>query len=164
MLPKLNPGLLSSAAIALSGLFACTPNPVPSPTPSATPAPSSPEQPNLSFAVDRQSGTCPTSIGAWEMLLPLEGGADHIVVADIRPAQVTASTERSVIYAAPLPTNFATCVGQATSPQVAAYRFEFRDGQVFFQIEPSAQVSATVVSRELVSGRPWVYWRAEEGP
>ncbi|MCU0551366.1 MAG: hypothetical protein MUC48_18615 [Leptolyngbya sp. Prado105] len=152
--------LLVALAGVLSGLSACTQSIVPSAT-STTPATTRPEQPTLIFPVQRRSGTCPTSIGVWEILLPLEGGADHIVVADIRPAKITASTARSLTYAAPLAANYASCVGQAIRPQAAAYRFEMREGQIFFRINPQSQVSATIVSKQLASGRPYVFWRAE---
>lgn len=165
MLQKTTSVLLFVGAIALSGLVACNqasvPTTTPTTTPTATPTTTSPEQPNLIFPVQRQSGNCPTNLGVWEILLPLEGGADHIVVADIRPAKITASTARSITYAAPLAANYASCVGQATRPQTAAYRFDLREGQVFFRVEPQRQVTASIVSKQLASGRPYVYWRAE---
>lgn len=160
--------LLSTSAVVYVGLSACTQNstpPAPSiPTALPTLPNVTPEQPNLRFQVERQSGNCPTSVGVWEILLPLEEGADHIVVADIRPARTAASTARSVTYVAPLADEYGSCVGQAIAPELAAYRFEFRKGQVYFQINPSAQVVTTIVSAQLASGRPDVFWRAEEGP
>ncbi len=155
-----------AGAIVLSGVAACTQTSAPSATlpatpPTPTPIIAAPEHPNLRFQVQQQSGNCPSSIGIWEILLPLEGGADHIVVADIRPAQIAASTPRSVTYAAPLPAEFASCVGQAIAPGIAAYRFDLRQGQVFFQVAPQVQVGVTILSKQLASGRPYVFWRAE---
>lgn len=125
------------------------------------------EQPNLQFNVDRRSGKCPSKIGLWSVLLPLEGGADHIAVADTLRfagiARVVRSTSQFVEYEAPLKLEFASCVGQASSPEFRAYRFEFQRRKLYFQVNPAfSDAQIKIVSKQVVSGRPYVLWQARE--
>lgn len=124
------------------------------------------ERPNLKFQVTRQAGQCPTTVGLWSILLPLEGGADHIAVADtIRfagSARVARTNRQFVEYEAPLKPEFVSCVGQASSTNFRAYRFQFRSGKVYFQVNPSFAGSSAIVSQQVVTGRPYVLWQARD--
>lgn len=133
----------------------------------STPSNRNYEQPNLSFKVDRRSGNCPKTVNLWSLLLPLEGGADHIAVADTlrfaNTARVTRSNSRFVEYEAPLKREFASCVGRASSSEFRAYQFQFHNRRVYFQVNPAIANSKTaIVARRVASGRPYVFWQARE--
>ncbi|MBW4565384.1 MAG: hypothetical protein KME32_30735 [Mojavia pulchra JT2-VF2] len=122
------------------------------------------EKPNVRLNVERKSGSCPTNVGLWWSLLPLEGGADHIVVADTRPianyAKVSQSTKRLVEYEAPLLSKYASCVGTAS---MNMYSFQFRDGKVYFRVNlVSGDGYREIIHKQLATGRPYVFWKAAE--
>jgi hypothetical protein len=126
-----------------------------------------PEQPNVKMNVERVSGSCPTSVGIWTILLPLEGGADHIVVADTNriagAAKISKSSQKLLEYQATLSQKFASCVGKASSPKYSVYSFVFQNGQVTFRVNlGQGNVNKKVVSQQLATGRPYVYWQARE--
>lgn len=73
----------------------------------------SPGLPNQKLNVQRQSETCPQTVGLWTILVGSEGGADLTLVADTRSlagsAKVVSSSKKSVEYEAPLHRAYASC-------------------------------------------------------
>ncbi|MBD1903099.1 hypothetical protein NDI44_10050 [Trichocoleus sp. DQ-A3] len=125
------------------------------------------EEPNQQLTVEQQSGTCPASVGLWTVLLPSEGAADHTVVADTKAiasnGKISSSGNTFVEYEAPLQEAYASCVGQASSPDLHSYSFEFRNGKVYFRVNLDWVPGYTkIVSKTVASGRPFVHWQASE--
>jgi hypothetical protein len=161
-------------------LFAASSVPKPTPlagesSPPATLAqaqtdPSAPAQikPNYQFNVQRQSGSCPKSVGLWMFMLGFEGGADHTVVADTQaiasaPAKLVVSQQKRLEYEAPLRSQYASCVGQASSPLLSAYNFQFRNGKVNFRMDVSqGDGYREILYKGMSASRPYIHWRAAE--
>jgi len=125
-------------------------------------------QPNFQLNVQRQAGTCPNTVGLWMFMLGYEGGADHTVVADTQaiasaPAKLIVSQAKRLEYEAPLRKEYASCVGQASSPLVSAYNFQFRNGKVNFRMDVSRDDGYRAILYKGVSAsRPYIHWRANE--
>jgi hypothetical protein len=122
------------------------------------------EQPNVRLQVERKSGKCPNNVGLWWLLLPLEGGADHIVVVNTTPfansAKVSQSTKRLVEYEAPLLSQYASCRGTAN---MNMYSFQFRNGKVYFRVNlVPGDGYREIIHKHLATGRPYVFWKAAE--
>ena len=161
-------------------LFAASSVPKPTPlagesSPPATLAqaqtdPSAPAQikPNYQFNVQRQSGSCPKSVGLWMFMLGFEGGADHTVVADTQaiasaPAKLVVSQQKRLEYEAPLRSQYVSCVGQASSPLLSAYNFQFRNGKVNFRMDVSqGDGYREILYKGMSASRPYIHWRAAE--
>ena len=125
-------------------------------------------QPNFRFNVQRQSGSCPQTIGLWLFSLGFEGGADHTVVAETQaiasaPAKLVKSEKKRAEYEAPLRKEYASCVGQATSGLVSAYNFQFRSGKVYFRMDVSRDDGyREILYKGVSANRPYIHWRATE--
>lgn len=124
--------------------------------------------PNVVFNVAKESGTCPDSIGLWELGWAFEGGADHTVVVDTlpitsQPAQIVQSEDRRIVYAAPLTADLASCVGTARSERLAMYTVQFSDGQLQFELDlATGDGFREIRYADISAGRPYVHWRAAE--
>lgn len=125
-------------------------------------------KPNVKFNVQRQSGTCPDTVGLWMFMLGYEGGADHTVVADTQaiasaPAKLVVSQPKRLEYEAPLRREYTSCVGQAKSERMSAYNYQFRNGKVRFVMDVSrADGYRQVLYKGLSASRPYIHWRANE--
>jgi len=125
-------------------------------------------EPNVSFEVKAESGTCPEMVDLWELLWGFEGGADHTVVVNTpaiaaAPPQILRSTDRAVTYQAPLNDQYATCVGTAQSDYLRMYTFRFARGTVAFDIDLSADDGFREIRyADISANRPYVHWRAAE--
>ena len=122
--------------------------------------------PNLTFNVERQSGNCPKTVKLWAAWRYYEGGGEHTVIADTVPiagtARIVSSNKKLVEYKAPLKKTYNSCVGQAKSPsQDYPYRFQFRDGNVYFRVELPPDTPSTpseITAQSVVVSRPYVRW------
>lgn len=125
-------------------------------------------KPNVKLNVQRQSGTCPNTVGLWMFMLGYEGGADHTVVADTQaiasaPAKLVVSQPKRLEYEAPLRREYTSCVGQAKSDRISAYNYQFRNGKVRFVMDVSrADGYRQVLYKGLSASRPYIHWRATE--
>lgn len=124
---------------------------------------SPPDKPNMIINVKLQSGACPQTIGIWTFMLPIEGGAEHTAVADIRDAKLVASDKKFVEYEAPLRQSYVSCVGSAKSERPDVYNFQFRNGKVYFRLDLSQETLNTTIMYKGTGGlRPYVRWLAGE--
>ena len=125
-------------------------------------------EPNLQLNVQRQAGNCPQTVGLWMFMLGFEGGADHTVVADTQaiasaPAKLVVSQSKRLEYQAPLRSEYASCVGQASSEQVRAYNFQFRNGKVSFRMDMTwVDGYHEILYKGVSASRPYIHWRATE--
>ncbi|TAF11260.1 MAG: hypothetical protein EAZ77_00980 [Nostocales cyanobacterium] len=122
------------------------------------------DKPSANLKVERKSGTCPTTVGLWWMVFGIEGGADHIVVADTRfianNAKVIKSNDKFVEYEAALEAKYASCVGQAN---LYMYSFQFRHKKLYFSVNLQGRDGYfKIVNKQLVGFRPYVFWQAAE--
>ena len=133
--------------------------------PAANPTiPSTP--PELTLTVQRQRGTCPQQFQIWTSMRWYEGGGEHTVIADTAPvaARATFVVNRSTVveYRAPLKSEFASCVGRASSTDYP-YRVRFEQGSVFFRVDltqanRNPATPAEITFQALLTGRPYVQW------
>jgi hypothetical protein len=124
---------------------------------------SPPDKPNMIINVKRQSGACPQTVGIWTFMLPIEGGAEHTAVADIRDGKLVASGKKFVEYEAPLRQSYISCVGSAKSERPNVYNFQFRNGKVSFRLDLSQETLNTAITYKGTGGfRPYVRWLAGE--
>lgn len=125
-------------------------------------------QPNFRFNVERQAGTCPKTIGLWTFVLGFEGGADRTVVADTQAiasasAKLLSSDKKRATYEAPLRSDYASCVGKASSSMLSAYNFQFRNGKVYFAMDVSRDNGyREILYKGVSASRPYIHWRATE--
>jgi len=75
--------------------------------------------PNVSIEVDRQSGTCPDTVGLWILPLSVVGAVEYTVVPNILPftdsSKLSGFDRKAANYEATLNSQYASCVGQAES-------------------------------------------------
>ena len=114
--------------------------------------------------VERQSGTCPQSIGLWTTFRYYEGGGEHTVIADTwaiaQRAQITSAANKFVEYKAPLKTVYATCVGQARAADYPYY-LQLGKGNVAFVVKlpPDTAANPSVITAKSILGaRPYLRW------
>ncbi len=125
-------------------------------------------QPNFQFNVQRQAGTCPQKVGLWLFSQGFEGGADHTVVAETQaiasaPAKLVNSQKKRVEYEAPLRKDYASCVGQANSPLLNDYNYQFRNGKFYFRMDVSRDDGyREILYKGVSANRPYIHWRAAE--
>lgn len=122
------------------------------------------EKPSANLKVVRKSGNCPANISLWWMVFGVEGGADHIVVADTRfiadNAKVSKSGNKFVEYEAKLEPKYASCVGQA---QLNMYSFQFSNKKLYFRVNLEGKDGyLKIMNKQLAGGRPYVFWQAAE--
>lgn len=122
-----------------------------------------PSKPNMILNVKRQAGSCPKTIGIWTFMLPIEGGAEHTAVADIRSAKLIGSGKNFVEYEAQLRNSHKTCVASAKSEAPNVYSFKFQNGKVYFRLDLAQATLNTTITYQGIGGlRPYVRWLAEE--
>ncbi|MFB2896300.1 hypothetical protein ACE1CI_25600 [Aerosakkonemataceae cyanobacterium BLCC-F50] len=123
--------------------------------------------PNESFKVTRTSGTCPQSIGIWTATRQYEGGGEFTVIANTSaiasPARLVRSNKKSAEFSAPLKSNFASCVGTATSQSetLNLYSFRLQNGNVTFRVQLPKDTSSNpseITVKKVISGQPGVRW------
>lgn len=125
-------------------------------------------KPNFQLNVERQAGSCPKTVGLWLFSLGFEGGADHTVVPDMlgvaaSPVKLVSSAKNRLEYEAPLRSNYASCVGKASSPLLSFYNYQFQNGKVSFRVDVSQGDGYREILYKGVSGyRPYILWRAAE--
>ena len=135
-------------------------------TPASPSVPNTP--PNTTFKIQRQSGTCPSTVGLWTSFRYYEGGGEHTVIANTSaiagPAQlVSSSSDKVAVFRAPLQRAYASCVGQARSAEddFSFYRFQFGSGNVTFRVQLPADTPSNpseISYKSVVSNRPAVRW------
>jgi hypothetical protein len=121
--------------------------------------------PDMVLKVERQSGTCPKTIGIWTAFRYYEGGGEHTVIADTWAiagrAQLISSGKKSIEYKAPLKTYFASCVAQAKAGEDYPYLFRFGNSSVSFRVELPPDTPANpsaFTTRSILGARPYVRW------
>ncbi|WP_414755950.1 hypothetical protein [Anabaena sp. CCY 9910] len=121
--------------------------------------------PNVNLQVQRISGVCPPTVGLWWIILPYEGGAEHTVVADIRAfadnTQLVASDNQQFVeFVSPLRSNYASCVGQASSQEYIFYNVEFKNKKAYFRVDlRNINAPGRLIIDKTVAGfRPYVRW------
>lgn len=133
------------------------------PTPLAIPRTS----PNESFRVTRTSGNCPSSVGVWTAMRQYEGGGEFTVIANTAaiagPARIVRSTKKFAEFSAPLKSNFASCVGTATSQDetLNLYSFRLQNRNVIFRVQLPQDTPSNpseIMVRNVVSAQPAVRW------
>ncbi|HEY9669406.1 MAG TPA: hypothetical protein V6C91_21515 [Coleofasciculaceae cyanobacterium] len=158
----------SSSFGLLTALVAASLIPHASTTAQQDPLSTAQMQPNFQLNVQRQAGTCPKTVGLWEFMIGVEGGADHTVVANTQAiasgsAKIVSSEKKRVVYEAPLRREYASCVGQASSPLLRAYNFQFRNGKVSFGLDVSQDDGyREILYKGVSANRPYLHWRAAE--
>lgn len=124
--------------------------------------------PDTVFSVTRQSGNCPGTVKMWASLRQYEGGAEFTVIADTLAiagsARLVRSTKKMAEFTAPLKSNFASCVGQASSNEgsLNVYRVQFQNRNVIFRVQLPADTPSSpseIVYKGVVSSRPAVKWQ-----
>lgn len=121
--------------------------------------------PDMVLKVERQSGTCPQTIGIWAAFRYYEGGGEHTVIADTWAiadrARLTSLSKKFVEYKAPLKTYYASCVAQAKAGGDYPYRFRFENSNVSFRIELPPDTAANpseFTAQGILGARPYVRW------
>jgi hypothetical protein len=122
------------------------------------------DKPNINLKIERKLGNCPADVGLWWMGFGMEGGADHIVVADTNlianNAKVSRSGNKFVEYEATLEPKYASCVGQA---QLNMYSFQFRNKKLYFLMNLERRDGYfKIMNKQLAGGRPYIFWQAAE--
>lgn len=127
--------------------------------------------PNKQYNVVRESGNCPKNVGIWNISFGYRQDAlmsEQIAIADTLPiaglARLASERFRFVEFQAPLLPAYASCVGEASSPQNpnsldARYRFRFRNRNVYFSVDFTATpegFGAGISDRKIIGGRPFV--------
>ncbi|WP_066425804.1 hypothetical protein [Anabaena sp. 4-3] len=121
--------------------------------------------PNVQLQVQRTRGNCPKTVGLWWIGLPYEGGAEHTVIADTRAFAnetklVPSQNKRFVEFVSTLNSNYATCVGKASSKEYAFYNVEFKHKKAYFRVDlrninaPASEI----VYKTVTAFRPYVRW------
>jgi len=127
---------------------------------------------NKLFNVKRQSGSCPKTVGVWAISFGYRQEiyyAETIVIADTlaiaEPAQLASAdkteNKRFVEYQARLKKPYASCVGQASSPEDPHYRFRFLNGKVYFRVDISdipEGFGAGITEYKIIGLRPYIIW------
>ncbi|MFB2875916.1 hypothetical protein [Floridanema aerugineum] len=123
--------------------------------------------PNESFKVIRTSGNCPQSVGIWTAMRQYEGGGEFSAIANTLaiagPARLVRSNKKFAEFSAPLKSNFASCVGTATSQDetLNLYSFRLENGKVIFLVQlpkdtPTNPSEITI--KNVISAQPAVRW------
>ncbi|MFB2838824.1 hypothetical protein [Floridanema evergladense] len=121
--------------------------------------------PNTTINVTKRSGNCPSNIKLWTSFRSYEGGGEHTVIADTgaiaNAARLNNSGAKFVEFTAPLKSEFASCVGEATSVEEPIYSFRFNKKNVIFRMDlsPVPGERLTRISyKGVVSSRPAIKW------
>lgn len=145
----------------------------------AAPAQAQKTPPNLLVGVEKQSGSCPDSIGLWVLPLSVVGAVEYTVVPNtlqfadagkFKLADSDKSDKKVATFSAPLNELYASCVGQAESKsdkkKLVRYAFQFKDRKVYFRVELTPDDSNTdfatytrITYATIVTGRPYLIWR-----
>ncbi|MEC4893054.1 MAG: hypothetical protein SAL07_12555 [Oscillatoria sp. PMC 1051.18] len=126
--------------------------------------PGPPAEPNITIPLERQSGTCPETVGVYSFLLPYEGGADHLVVAETQPfanqTKLAVEEDKFVEYQSNLSDRYLDCIAQAQSESPNVYNFEFREGKLYFRVNLRDLQAPyqEILFADTVTDRPYVRW------
>ncbi|MBE9229478.1 hypothetical protein IQ264_29150 [Phormidium sp. LEGE 05292] len=122
-------------------------------------------RPNVTINVNKRAGNCPSNMQIWTSFRSYEGGGEHTVIADIsniaNGARVTNSGAKFVEFSAPLKSEFASCVAEATSDEEPVYKFRFSNKNVIFRMDLSSLPSGALTRisyKGVVSSRPAIKW------
>jgi len=131
--------------------------------------------PNVSIEVDRQSGTCPDTVGR---ILPLSvvGAVEYTVVPNILPftdsSKLSGFDRKAANYEATLNSQYASCVGQAESRSAKKFdrfTFRFEGGKLYFRAElipddinSDFPTYTRITYASVVTKRPYLIWRESE--
>jgi hypothetical protein len=121
--------------------------------------------PNVQLQVQRTSGSCPKTVGLWWIGLPYEGGAEHTVIADTRAFAdetklVPSKNQRFVEFVSNLNSNYAACIGKASSQEYAFYNVDFKHKKAYFRVD-LRNINAPdslIVYKTVTAFRPYVRW------
>lgn len=123
------------------------------------------DAPNTTINVSRRSGNCPSNMKLWTSFRSYEGGTENTVIADTNTianaARLSNSGAKFVEFTAPLKSEFASCVGEATSNEDPIYRFRFTNKNVIFRMDLSPLPGSRITRisyRGVVSSRPAIRW------
>ncbi|MEC4984199.1 MAG: hypothetical protein SAJ37_00890 [Oscillatoria sp. PMC 1068.18] len=131
-------------------------------------SPRPPAEPNLTISVERESGICPETVGVFSFLLPYEGGADHLVVAETQPfanqTKLVVEEDKFVEYQSNLSDRYLDCIAQAQSEAPNVYNFEFREGKLYFRVNLRDLQAPyqKIIFADTVTDRPYVRWAIED--
>ncbi|HLP87719.1 MAG TPA: hypothetical protein VK184_03805 [Nostocaceae cyanobacterium] len=120
--------------------------------------------PNIKLNVRATAGTCPKTVGLWWLLLPYEGGGEHLVIADTREFAQTpkliSSSPQVVEFAAPLRSSYADCEGQTQLGEFEFYSMRFKDKKAYFRIDlrKIEAPAKTITYKAVLGARPYVRW------
>lgn len=123
--------------------------------------------PNESFQVNRTSGNCPKTVGLWHSIRQYEGGGEFTLIANTSaiagPARLVRSTKKFAEFSAPLKSNFASCVGTATSQDetLNIYSFRFQNRNVIFRVQVPQDTPSNpseIMIKNVISSQPAVRW------
>lgn len=123
---------------------------------------------NSTLNVTRQSGNCPRMVKLWTSERQYEGGGEFTAIADTLaiagPSRLVRSNNKSAEFTAPLKSNFASCVGQASSNDgnLSLYRVQFQNRNVIFRVQLPADTPSSpsgIAYKGVVSSRPAIKWQ-----
>lgn len=120
--------------------------------------------PNVQFNVKRTSGNCPKTVGFWWMGIPYDGGAEHIVVADTtafanETMLVPSNNKQVVEFVSTLNSQYATCVGKASSEESVFYNVEFKNKKAYFRVDlRKINAPSLIFYKTVTAFRPFVRW------
>jgi hypothetical protein len=122
-------------------------------------------QPNLTFNVQRQSGSCPRTVNLWHSTRYYEGGGEHTVIANTAAiagtARLVTANKKYAEFRAPLQRAYASCVGVARSNEDYPYLFRFGGGNVTFRVQLPQETPSNpsiISDRAVMANRPMVRW------
>lgn len=122
-------------------------------------------RPNTTINVNKRSGNCPSNMSLWTSFRSYEGGGEHTVIADTSAiassARLSNSGAKFVEFTAPLKSEFASCVAEATSDEEPIYKFRFSNQRVIFRMDLSSLPSGALTKisyKGVVSSRPAIRW------
>ncbi len=132
--------------------------------------------PNVSIEVDRQSGTCPDTVGLWILPLSVVGAVEYTVVPNILPftdsSKLSGFDRKAANYEATLNSQYASCVGQAESRSAKKFdrfTFRFEGGKLYFRAElipddinSDFPTYTRITYASVVTKRPYLIWRESE--
>jgi hypothetical protein len=121
--------------------------------------------PNKQIDITKQSGTCPTKIGMWNILRQYEGGYEQSEIVDLVPITGTvtlkSSSKKFALYTAKLKPKYARCVGNGVD-ETGLFRAKFTGGNLNFRVQLPADTPehpSVLMVRSFVGNRPYIKWQ-----
>lgn len=135
--------------------------------PAAVSAQTTDYQQDLALPIYRSDGQCPTTVRLWTNARPYEGGAEHTVIVNTKDfagdSFFVDSSDRHVIFAAPLTAAYRNCVGWVTAPDNPEYNIWLQFGHVYmrFDLERLAGTGsiAAITYQDVLNGQPYMQWQ-----